>query len=161
MVISIMSSASPPDPHQGSAPKPRWGTSVPRLPVLSPSEANFWLRPWLYMVVTDGWSGSYDVIVASESYRLPACLASGPFSSRWRGSRKLIPKPVYSENITDSWGDRYASSVPRGIITFGVWRLCLRLAGQRFRVNQHNKITQNSRVLGLVGKSLTIFFEFS
>jgi len=28
--------ASPPEPHRGSAPGPRWGTSVPRPPVLSP-----------------------------------------------------------------------------------------------------------------------------
>ena len=34
-----------PDSHQGCAPGPRWGTSVPSPPVLSPSETNFWLRP--------------------------------------------------------------------------------------------------------------------
>ena len=32
------------DPHRGSAPGPRWGTSVPQTPLLSPV-ANSWLRP--------------------------------------------------------------------------------------------------------------------
>jgi len=36
-------------PHQGSAPGPRRGTSVPSPPVLSPSETNFWLRPWRHI----------------------------------------------------------------------------------------------------------------
>ena len=33
------------------APGPRWGTSVPSPPVWSPSETNFWLRPWSYKIV--------------------------------------------------------------------------------------------------------------
>ena len=39
MVISIYVFSfwgKPPDPHQGSAPGPRWGTFVPSPPVLSP-----------------------------------------------------------------------------------------------------------------------------
>jgi len=44
IVISMSSGFSPPDPHQGSAPVPRWGTSVPSPPVLSLSETNFWLH---------------------------------------------------------------------------------------------------------------------
>jgi len=36
-------------PHQGSAPEPRWGTLSPFPPVLSPSETNFWLRPWYHV----------------------------------------------------------------------------------------------------------------
>ena len=49
LLLAHMSSASGDfaPPHQGSAPGPCWGTSVPSPLVLSPSETNFWLRPWL------------------------------------------------------------------------------------------------------------------
>jgi len=35
-----------PDPHRGSAPRPRWGTSVPQTSCFVPPLANFWLHPW-------------------------------------------------------------------------------------------------------------------
>ena len=35
----------PQTPYRGSAPGPRWGTSVPRPPELAPSKFIFWIRP--------------------------------------------------------------------------------------------------------------------
>jgi len=48
MVISIclqLLGAKTPDRHQGSAPGPSWGTSVPSPRFVPPPETNFWLRP--------------------------------------------------------------------------------------------------------------------
>jgi len=43
--IQHVSPASGDPPHRGSAPGPRWGTSVPRALLLPPPLANSWLRP--------------------------------------------------------------------------------------------------------------------
>ena len=51
--------ASPPDPHRGSAPGSRWGTSVPQTPWFAPSNPCCLMTPlhdWIRMLIVCSWA---------------------------------------------------------------------------------------------------------
>jgi len=57
-----------PDPHRGSAPGPRWGTSVPRPPGCPPCKKSCG-RPWSAVVIGD-WFTVYTRVTRTDR-RMP------------------------------------------------------------------------------------------